>query len=513
MPKQSFLKGTVILIGAGLITRLLGFFNRIIMARLMGEEGIGLYNMAVPTLFLMYTLSQVGLPIAISKRIAEANAQHDQQKIKKILIVSLTITGGLSFLFVGLMVFISPFIAQYLLMDKRTLYPLLAMTPMIPITSLTSVLRGYFQGLQNMKPQSYAQVIEQIVRIGTIAFFVKILLPYGLEYAAVGAMISGIAGELISLLFLLSYFKSNKKTKIRNRFFLTLKDCKTTAQSLFSIAIPSTGSRLISSLSNFLEPILVAQSLSIAGFSAVVATKQYGLLTGYAIPLLLFPTFITHALGTALIPNISEAEAKRQHVTIHYRINQAIRISFASGAIATIILFLFSDPILNLMYNNTQASYIIRFMAPFYLFVYVQFPLNATLQALDFAKVAMWNTLITTLVKYIVLVMLTSRASLGIFGTALALAVTAILTTFLHYSSLKKLIGYQLDFLTILKMICLLIITFLTGKGLIYWLPNYQTNLTHLSIILLILVSLYLCYLFLLKIITFSELKPLFRKR
>src|SRR5699024_4548558 len=193
----------------------------------------------------------------------------------------------------------------------------------------TAVLRGYFQGLQNMKPQSYAQVIEQIVRIGTISLFVHLLMPYGLEYAVIGAILSVIAGELVSLLFLLSYFRSNKKG-LRNRFFLTLKSFHQTAHSLLSIAIPSTGSRLINSLSNFLEPILVAQSLAFAGFSTKMATKQYGLLTGYATPLLMFPTFITHALGTALIPNISEADARRQHVTIHYRINQAIRISFAS---------------------------------------------------------------------------------------------------------------------------------------------------------------------------------------
>lgn len=513
MPKQSFLKGTVILIVAGLISRLLGFFNRIIMARLMGEEGIGLYNMAIPTLFLVYTLSQVGLPIAISKRIAEANAQNDQHKIKKILIVSLSITGILSFMFVGLLIFISPFIAQYLLTDQRTLYPLLAMTPMIPITSFASVLRGYFQGFQNMKPQSYAQVLEQIVRLGTLTFFVKLLLPYGLEYATVGAMISGTIGELISLLFLLSYFKSSKRPRIRNRLFLSIKNCKETAQSLFSIAIPSTGSRLISSLSNFLEPILVAQSLAYAGFSSIAATKQYGLLTGYAIPLLLFPMFITHALGVALIPNISEAEAKRQHHTVHYRIDQAIRISFASGAIATIVLILFPGPILNFMYNNTQASYITQFMAPFYLFAYVQFPLNASLQALDFAKVAMWNTLIATFVKYTILVVLTSQPSLGIFGTVLALAVTSILTTCLHYSSLRKLIHYRLNFLTIWKMIGLLSITYLTAKGLIRWIPSYQTNLGHLLILLTILSCLYLCYLFILRIITLSELKPLFRKR
>lgn len=513
MSKQSFLKGTVILIVAGLITRIIGFFNRIIMVRLIGEEGIGLYNMAIPTLFLVYTLSQIGLPTAIAKRVAEANVQNNQRQVKNILIVSLLLTGGLSLLFVVLIIVTAPYLAKYLLTDTRTVYPLIAMTPMIPITGLTSVLRGYFQGMQNMKPQSYAQILEQIVRIGTITFFVNLLLPYGIEFAVVGAMLSGIAGELISFLYLLSYFKLRKATNLRSRFLLSIKKAQKTIRSLFSIAIPSTGSRLISSLSNFLEPILVAQSLTFAGFTTAIVTKQYGLLTGYAMPLLFFPTFITHALAIALIPNISEADARNARVTIHYRIDQAIRISFASGAIATVVLFLFADPILELMYNNNQASSLIQFLAPFYLFVYLQFPLNSALQALDHAKVAMWNTLIATIAKYVILVMFTSQARFGIFGTVLALAVTAILTTFLHYGSLKKLISYQFGLTNMIKMICLIGLTYLTGIGLIYWIPSYQTNQASFFLLIAILSTLYLIYVFLLKIISYDELKPLFRKR
>ena len=513
MSKQSFLKGTVILIGAGLVTRVIGFFNRILMVRLMGEEGIGLYNMAIPTLFLVFTLSQIGLPTAIAKRVAEANVKNNQKQVKSILITSLIITSLLSLFFVALILFTAPYIAKYLLTDTRTVYPLMAMTPMIPITGLTSVLRGYFQGLQNMKPQSYAQVIEQIVRTVTISFFVNLLIPYGIEFAVVGAMISGIVGELISFLYLLSYFKFKRAKNLRNRFLISLKSGQKTIRSLFSIAIPSTGSRLISALSSFLEPILVAQSLAFAGFSTTFITKQYGLLTGFAMPLLFFPTFITHALAIALIPNISEADARSAHVTVHYRINQAIRISFASGAIATVILLLFSEPILELMYGSSQASHLIKFLAPFYLFVYLQFPLNSALQALDYAKVAMWNTLIATIIKYVILVLFTSQVAFGINGTALALAVTAILTTLLHYGSLKKLIGYDFGLVNMIKMLCLVCLTYFFGKGLMSLLPNYQVYFSSLSLIIALLCVIYLIFVFGLKIITFEELKPLFKKR
>ena len=349
--------------------------------------------------------------------------------------------------------------------------------------------------------------------MGRSPFFLNLLLPYGIEFAVVGAMLSGIAGELISFLYLLSYFKLRKATNLRSRFLLSIKKGQKTIRSLFSIAIPSTGSRLISSLSNFLEPILVAQSLTFAGFTTAIVTKQYGLLTGYAMPLLFFPTFITHALAIALIPNISEADARNARVTIHYRIDQAIRISFASGAIATVILLLFTEPILELMYSNSQASDLIKFLAPFYLFVYLQFPLNSALQALDYAKVAMWNTLIATIVKYVILIIFTSQVKFGLYGTVLALAVTAILTTLLHYTSLKKLIDYHFGLINLVKMICLFTMTYLTGKGLVLLIPNDQANPLNLLTLIIILTAIYLGYVFLLKIISFEELKPLFRKR
>src|SRR5699024_11327476 len=101
---------------------------------------------------------QLGLPVAISKRVSEAEAKHDKAKIKRILVISLLITGISSIIFTIGMIVLAPFIATTLLTDERTLYPLIAISPIVPIIAISSVLKGYFQGLQNMKPQSYALV-------------------------------------------------------------------------------------------------------------------------------------------------------------------------------------------------------------------------------------------------------------------------------------------------------------------------------------------------------------------
>src|SRR5699024_6446555 len=116
---------------------------------------------------------------------------------------SLFLTGISSLIFTSLLIGLAPFIANTLLTDSRTLYPLLAVSPILPIVSISSVLKGYFQGKQNMKPQSIALVIEQAVRISSVSILVTVLLPFGVEYAASGAMFSVILGEFISLLYMM----------------------------------------------------------------------------------------------------------------------------------------------------------------------------------------------------------------------------------------------------------------------------------------------------------------------
>lgn len=510
MTRQTFLQGTLILILAGMITRFLGFINRIVIARLMGEEGVGLYMMAIPTLILVITLTQLGLPIAISKRVAEADATGDQAKIKRILVVSLVITGISSIVFTTFVLIFAPIIAKTFLTDERTLYPLMAILPIVPIVAIVSVLRGYFQGKQNMKPQSYSLVLEQIVRISCVALFVKLLLPYGVEFAAMGAMFSVIIGEFASLLLMIYFFKKHKTIKVRYRFFSYLKASRQTIKELFSIALPTTGSRMINSISNFLEPILVSQSLAIAGLATHVATKQYGALTGYVMPLLFLPTFITQSLSIALIPSISEAQARQHDTLIHYRIHQAIRISFASGALATIVLSLFAVPILSYMYGTAQASHLLMLMAPFYILLYISAPLQAALQALDLAKPAMWNSMIGAVVKLILLVFLASNPQFGITGVALAMCVSVVLITLLHLTTLMREIKFYIPVKDLLKMILLLASTWGIGqllKNLFF--DQDQTHIVVLILILVLLTFIYLCLLFMFRFITREELKQI----
>ncbi|PKR85250.1 stage V sporulation protein B [Heyndrickxia camelliae] len=502
-----FLKGTMILLAAGLFTRVLGFINRIVIARFLGEEGVGLYMMAFPTLMLVISITQLGLPVAISKCVAEADAIGDRQKIKKILVVSLTITISLSLIFTPGLILLAPYLTQVLFTDSRIYYPLVAITPIIPIVAVSAVLRGYFQGKQNMKPFAISQMIEQVVRIFLIAVFANAFLPFGVEYAAAGVMFASILGELISLLYMFTMFKLKKKFRVRRNFFHVVKSGRDALNELMSVALPSLGSRLIGNVSWFLEPIIVANSLAIAGITTSIATKQYGLLTGFAMPLMMLPSFVTSSLSTALVPAISEANTKRNSELVEHRLQQALRFSLLAGGLSVIILYVFADPLMKAMYGNSNGSQFIKIMAPFFLLQYYQGPLQATLQALDMARAAMINSLIGAIVKLAVIFILASRPEFGINGAALGIVTSIVLVTLLHFATILKKISFTIYVLEYVKFSIVTILACVFGYWIYHHISFHELAIIHLLICIILTSILYVLLLLGTKLLTKSDLR------
>jgi len=312
LTKQSFLRGTLILVGAGFVTKVLGFVYRIVLSRIIGDEGMGLFQMAYPILLFAITLTTAGLPVAISKLVSEAEATGDERRIRNLLIVSTVIVTVTGLLFTALTILLAPVIANTLLTDERAVYPLLGIAPIIPIVAVASIFRGYFQGRQRMGPYAFSQIVEQIIRIFTVLILAHVLLPYGVEYASAGAMAGIICGEFAGLMMLIrSYRKDPKRPvlKLRGRIAreraALLRRFESTLHPLLRISVPVTASRLFGSLAYAVEPIVVSQSLALAGIGTATATALYGQLEGMAFPLIAFPSFITYALSVSLVPAVS----------------------------------------------------------------------------------------------------------------------------------------------------------------------------------------------------------------
>lgn len=454
MTKQTFIKGAMILLAAGIITRLLGFLPRIALPRIIGAEGVGLYQLSYPFLAVMLTIITGGIPLAVAKWIAEAESQGDSARVKYILRTAMGLVVTLGSIMTAAMLLFAPWITEHVLPDARVYHTFLVMTPLLLIVGISSVYRGYFQGKQNMVPSAVSQITETIIRIIGSLSFAYFLLPYGLEWAAAGAMLGTVAGEIGGLAVLLWKFHRDKgrdKKSIEASPDAHSKNIPV-LRKLLGLSIPVTGSRIIGSLSYLLESIFTARSLAAAGIATGVATAQYGALQGMIVPLLLLPTALTYSLAVSLVPSLSEAAARGDRALIHKRLHQSLRLALVSGAPFVVVMALFAEPLCRLLYAHAEIAPMLQLMAPVGIFIYLQAPLQAALQALDKPGTALINTLIGATVKLILIVKLASDPDFGIYGALIAINVNIVLVTVLHGISVLRFIGFRMNLYDFLKV-------------------------------------------------------------
>ncbi|WP_438434429.1 stage V sporulation protein B [Gorillibacterium sp. sgz500922] len=459
----------MILLAAGIINRLLGFIPRIVLPRVVGAEGVGLYQMAFPFLMLVLTLVTGGIPLAVAKLVAEAESRRDKVRVARILRLSVLFTllfGAAAALAVLALV---PTLAGSLFTDRRVGYPLMWMCPIIPIAAVSSVLRGYFQGKQNMIPTAASQLSETLTRIVGMLVFSYLLLPYGIEYAAGGAMAGTLIGEVGGIAVLLLQFRRDRKRGRaaepaepsapaaggRTRY----EGSKSLLTRLIQVSVPVTASRLVGSFSYFIESVLTVQSLALAGIAAGAATSQYGALQGMIMPVLFLPGVLTYSLAVSLVPTLSEANARGDVKTIHSRLYQSIKLALVSGAPFAVFLYVLADPICYYLYGDSEIGVMLKMLAPAALFLYCQGPLQASLQALNQPGKALVNTLIGSVVKLGLIFFLASRPQFGILGAVLAISFNMMLVTILHWNSLARLLRFSMPSGDFLKVSLLIAVT------------------------------------------------------
>jgi stage V sporulation protein B len=447
--KQTFIKGTMILLAAGVINRVLGFVPRIALPRVIGAEGVGLYQMGYPFLIVILTLITGGVPLAVAKLVAEAESEGNERRVRGILTLSLFLMIVLGIAFMAVCIIAAPWITTYLLTDSRVYYTFLSMSPIIPIVGVSSVYRGYFQGRHNMIPTASSQIVETIVRIVAMLSLAYVLLPRGIEYAAAGAMLGVVAGELCGMAVLLLHYNKSKAQYVAYHKAVIGEDRKrrhmlANFRKLLKISVPVTGSRLVGSCSYFLESIMIVQSLALAGVATAVATAQYGTLQGMVIPILLLPGVLTYSLSVSLVPSLSEAAARNDMKTIHKRLHQSLRLALVTGAPFAVAMYVLSDPLTYFLYNDTQVGSMLKMMAPVAMFYYFQGPLNATLQALDKPGTALLNTFIGASIKLMLIYQLASNPQFGIEGAVIAINVNIALVTILHWNSVVKMLKFSM---------------------------------------------------------------------
>jgi len=247
MNKEKFIKSAIILTIGGAITKLLGMVIKIVQTRLVGLEGIALYSLIFPTFSLFMSMAQLSLPTTISKLVSE-----DRNNNKKLFFSSFPIVIITNFVLMMILIFTSKAISTSFLKEPRCYLPILSIALVLPFEALSNLLRGYFFGKERMIPHVISHVIEQIVRLVCIILFIPTLLKVNLIYAVTFLILVNLMSEFTSILILLLFLPRN--VEIRKKDFIPRHR---ELNQILSLAIPTTGSRLVGNVGYFLEPIII----------------------------------------------------------------------------------------------------------------------------------------------------------------------------------------------------------------------------------------------------------------
>lgn len=433
--------GTIILTVTGFVSRFIGFFYRIFLSRVFGAEGMGLYQLTAPVLALSFSLTVSGIQTAISKFVASETTTHDYRNSFRTLFTGFGISMLLSAGCTAYIYLFSDTIAEKLLFEPRTAPLLRIIALSIPMTTVHSCINGYFYGIRKTSVPSLAQLAEQIIRVGSVYLIYIYYTSRGYKPTISFAVVGLIIGEAASMLFCLAaiYFRFCTLADAYN----PIKKAKqpvsayiSNARRLLALAVPLSLNRTSINFLQSIEAIYIPQCLQRYGYDNAKSLSVYGVLTGMALPLILFPSAITNSVSVLLLPIVSEADDSGNHGAVRKAVRKSIQYCLLLGFLCTGMFLLFGRFAGKVLYNSTLAgSFIITlsFICPF---MYVASTLNSILNGLGRTASTFLFSMVSLLFRLFFVFWLIPV--LGIQGYLYGLLASQLLQTLLCVFAVRK---------------------------------------------------------------------------
>ena len=331
-------------------------------------------------------------------------------------------------------------IAVSFLLEKRTAPLLRIIALSIPMATVHSCINGYFYGIRKTSVPSICQLSEQLIRVGSVYVIYYFCLKYGMEptisFAVVGLVIGESASMLVSIIAVRAHFYHVVPKRYGPLLCVNTRLFCETSKKLLALAIPLSLNRVIINFLQSIEAIFIPNRLMSYGYDNATALSVYGVLTGMALPLILFPGAITNSICVLLLPIVSEADAAANTSTIRKAINKSISYGFGLGILFT-TLFLISGRFLgNLLYQSSLAGsfiLVLSFLCPM---MYIASTLNSILNGLGKTGQTFAYSMISLLVRLVFVFFVIPVW--GIHGYLCGLIVSQMVQTVLCMAAVRK---------------------------------------------------------------------------
>lgn len=440
--KHPLITGTVILTLTGLITRVMGFFYRIFLSHTIGAEGVGIYQLIFPVYALCFSFAVAGIQTGISRCCASALAQKNPAKARSYFSCGFFLSFSLSVIAAALLHRYAGFLSRSLLKEPRCTPLLQLVAWSVPLGTVHTCVSAWFFARKQTAVPSVSQFLEQGARIFSSVFFYLILSEKGIAPTPLLAAAGLLAGELVASLFsaicLLFHFQG---TEYKTSSPLPVPSYAACAGRLVALSLPLTVNRILLNLLQSGEAILIPSRLRQYGCSSFQALSIYGILTGMALPFILFPSAITNSVSTMLLPTIAQEQAKGNRKKIISATEKTMKYCLLLGIFAGGIFFFFGNLLGTLVYGNQDAGTFIQILSFLCPFLYLTGTLSSILNGLGHTSLCFFQNVVGLSIRIFFILFAVPRA--GIQGYLWGLLVSQLVTTLLNLFFLHQKVSFS----------------------------------------------------------------------
>lgn len=438
--KTQILRGTVILAGAGVITRVLGLYNRVFLANTIGAGQMGIYQLIFPVFMVCNAICCSGIETALSRLTAAYAGQGKHGNIRRLVKIAVGISMLLAcVLAAGVYALAGP-ISIFILKEPECAGCLKVLAIVIPFSTAHSCILGYFYGMKQTGVPAVSQLIEQICRVSAI-YMLSVSVFTGNEAGAVMAVWGMVAGDGISCIYTLVSYKFHVyrlQRHLSERHGRTA-DRRTLFGQLMGDAIPLTVNRLSLTMLQSIESILIPAMLKLYYTASGEAMEIYGVVTGMAMPFISFPLTLTNALASMLLPAVAEAAAKKDYPLVRRAISKSIHYCLLMGILSMSIFILFGNSLGMVFFKDEMAGQFLTIFAFLCPFIYMSGALASVLNGFGKTRLTLLHNVLSVGVRILCVVVLVPR--MGISGYFWGMLAGSLLLCGLHTLRIAGICG------------------------------------------------------------------------
>ncbi len=430
MSKKTFIKGAFILTLAGVITRILGFFFKIFLSRLIGAEGVGLYQLVMPVCAICYAIGISGFEVAVSRLTAVYCSRKKSKTAYNITLLATVISLAVCIICCIFVRINAAFIAKYFFHNTDCTLLIKVIVLSIPFSCIHCMVSSYYLGKEQTAFPALSQLAEQIIRIVSVYFIIKITGRTD-AYTGVLSLVTGELGAAIisvtSIIFARRKADDGMEDKWSPRIFF-----KKITSTSFPVSANRTIQHGIQSIESTLIPLMLVKS----GYTSAEALSIFGIMTGMALPIILFPATLSNSISLMLLPSVSKV--KNNNEKIKESGTSALLFSLIFGFVCIIFFETAGATLGALCFKEEQVKIYIRIMAWLCPFMFLSTTYKSILNALGLSSQVFANNMLSEAVC-IIFIMLIPK--LGIKSYLFGLLLNQIINSALQIRSFRNYIS------------------------------------------------------------------------